>query len=60
MPAVSERQRKAAGAALAGKRKGKRAKGGASRSMSSMSEAQLADFARKPVASPTKYRGQRT
>lgn len=50
MPAVSERQRKAAGAALAAKRGGKKpAKGSASAQMAKgMSETQLRDFAKKP------------
>ena len=46
MPAKSEAQRKAAGATLAAKRGGGKAKG-ASKSMMSMSEEQLKDFAKK-------------
>lgn len=50
MPATSEKQRRAAGAALAAKRgKGGKKKGGASAKMAeSMTESQLRDFARKP------------
>jgi hypothetical protein len=49
MPAKSERQRKAAGAALAAKRKGStQGLGGPAKGMASMSEDQLEDFARKP------------
>jgi hypothetical protein len=48
MPAKSEAQRKAAGAALAAKRKGTtKGLGGAAKSMASMSESDLEDFARK-------------
>jgi hypothetical protein len=49
MPAVSEKQRKAMGAALAAKRGGKVKKGSPSSKMAkSMSEGQLKDFAKKP------------
>ena len=49
MPAKSEKQRKAMGAALAAKRGGKVKKGSASAKMAkSMSEEQLIDFAKKP------------
>jgi Protein of unknwon function (DUF3008) len=49
MPAKSEKQRKAAGAALAAKRRGStQGLGGAAKSMASMSEDDLEDFARKP------------
>lgn len=50
MPAKSEKQRKAMGAALAVKRgKGKAKKGSPSAKMAkSMSEKQLVDFAKKP------------
>jgi hypothetical protein len=49
MPAKSGKQRRAAGAALAAKRRGSTAGlGGAAKSMASMSEDQLEDFARKP------------
>jgi hypothetical protein len=49
MPATSEKQRRAAGAALAAKRRGKKAKAGtASADMMSMTASQLEDFAKKP------------
>lgn len=50
MPATSDKQRKAAGAALAAKRGGKKpAKGSASASMAKgMTEKQLRDYAKKP------------
>ncbi len=50
MPAKSEKQRKAMGAALAAKRGGKKpAAGSPSSKMSKgMSESQLSDFAKKP------------
>ena len=49
MPATSEKQRRAAGAALAAKRGGKKpAKGSASAQMAKgMSQSQLRDFAKK-------------
>ena len=48
MPAKSERQRRAAGAALAAKRSGKKPKGAASKSMAkSMSKKHLRDYAKK-------------
>lgn len=48
MSAKSERQRRAAGAALAAKRSGKKPKGTASKQMAkSMSTKQLRDYARK-------------
>ena len=49
MPAVSASQRRAAGAALAAKRAGKspKGKGPVAQMAKGMSEAQLADFARK-------------
>lgn len=48
MPAKSEKQRKAAGAALAAKRKGKTPKKGPSKHMAkSMNKKQLRDFAKK-------------
>ncbi|MAH44269.1 hypothetical protein CMI37_00465 [Candidatus Pacearchaeota archaeon] len=50
MPAQSEAQRRAAGAALAAKRKGSsKGLGGASRSMYDMTEDQLEDFASKEM-----------
>jgi len=51
MPATSEKQRKAMGAALAAKRgKGKAKKGSPSEKMEKgMSEGQLKDFAKKPM-----------
>ena len=54
MPAESEKQRKAAGAALAVKR-GQQPRSslkGASKSMVKMSERQLRDYARKPGGNP--------
>lgn len=50
MPSVSERQRKAMGAALAAKRGTSKAKKGSAsaRMAASMSERQLEDFAKKP------------
>ena len=56
MPATSEAQRKAAGAALAAKRGGKKpAKGSPSAKMAKgMNEKQLADFARKSTSKKKK------
>jgi hypothetical protein len=50
MPEESERQRKAAGAALSAKRGGRTTRSllGPAKQMVKMSEAQLRDFARKP------------
>jgi hypothetical protein len=46
MPSVSEKQRRLMGADLARKRAGKRTR-------TDMTEAQLEDYARKPVSGPT-------
>jgi hypothetical protein len=50
MPAMSEAQRKAAGAALATKRGGKKPKKGtpSAKMAKGMDESQLAEFAKKP------------
>ena len=47
MPSKSEKQRRAAGAALAAKREGKKPKSKAAQQMAKMSKSKLRDFAKK-------------